>query len=179
MRSVVKFGLGLVAVIGLLQALLVAAYVWPVVPIDTWLDNYWVITRWILLGMTAVVFATFLVLLLIAVLRRTTTDQLVIKHDRGSIKLSRRAIESSVAKAVAAEYPVRSVDVDVKMHKKQVARAEVTTALTTSAAALDVGKAIEATVKTHLRELLGVDVAQVMVKIIPQKQMDKSVARVV
>ena len=174
MRGITKIALFIIALIGLGQSLLVAAYLWPLPPVDSWLDIYWPTSRWVMLGMSAVVFATFVVLLLLALFRRSTVSDLVIQNQQGQLKLSRQAIESSVAKAIVTEYPVRHADVAVKLTRDNVAHATVSASLADETGMADLGKAIEDTVKQRLHNLLGVEVKKVTVKILPQRQLNRT-----
>ncbi len=178
MKGITKLALFLVALVGILQSLIVLAYFWPLRPLNTWLNRYATITRWSIIGMSAVVCGLCAVLLLIAVFRRSTVNELIIKNDRGHIQLSKTAIEKGIAALIVAKCPVRSVDVALKMHRNFVGSARVTISLVDQQQVTNIGQSIENTVKARLHELLDLDVKRVDVKILSPQQLRQQSAKV-
>lgn len=179
MRPITKVVLGFVAIIGILQALLVATLAWPLNPLATWLvvtDQY---LRWGLLGLSAVVLATFIVMLLVSILRQSTSTHLVVKSKQGNLSLSRQAVANVVAKSVASEHPVKNVSVDVKMlNRQQVAKVSVEASSLNNTDLAEEGKRIEATAKQKLMETLGIATKGVHVTLHPATATPRNANRV-
>ncbi len=179
MRPITKAGLSLVAILGILQALLVGVLIWPLKPLAAWLVINSQYLRWSLLALTVVVLLTFVVMLLVAILRQATTTQLVVKSDHGRLFLSRQAVANAVAKAVVSNHPVKDIDVDVKMLGRQQATKVAVEAFSLRNTDLaEEGKRIEATVKQKLTEMLGIAAKSVRVTLHPATSTPKKVTRV-
>ncbi|WP_390406319.1 alkaline shock response membrane anchor protein AmaP [Lacticaseibacillus jixiensis] len=172
MRPITKLGLGFVAVLGLLQAALVALWFWPVAGFLRWYGPL----RYVMLGLTAVVAVVFVVMLLVAIFRRPTTNHLRMPNARGELALSKDAVANTVAKAVAQEHAVKGVDVDVAMHqRRQEASVNVEAYSLSNVDLKEEGKRIEATVIQKVTELLGVSVKKVKVVLHPAQHADRTV----
>lgn len=179
MRPITKIALSIVAILGILQALLVAAISWPLDPFATWLLASNQYLRWGLLGLTAVVLLTFIVMLLVALLRRSTTTHLTVKSDQGNLSLSRQAVANTVAKAVAREHPVKNVNVDVKMLKrKQAAKVFVEANSLNDRDLTQEAARIEATAKQKLTQTLGIATKSVQVTLHPATATSNNAAKV-
>ncbi|WP_164512054.1 alkaline shock response membrane anchor protein AmaP [Lacticaseibacillus daqingensis] len=179
MRPITKAGLSLVALIGIGQALLIAALLWPITPVVTAYRTGGPAMRWLALGLTAGVALVFVVMLLVALFRQSTTNQLVLTDDRGTLSLSRQALENAVAKAIIDAHPVKGVAVTVKLHARQQAATVDVVADSLSHTDLAAeGQRIEATAKHKAAETLGVPVKRVRVSMHPANQAGKRRARV-
>ena len=76
MRPLTKLFLGIVAIVGLLDAAAFALLLWPVPEAMTYYQDQ---SQWLqptLLALTGVTAAVFVILLLVAILRRSTTSPL-------------------------------------------------------------------------------------------------------
>ncbi|WP_203623389.1 alkaline shock response membrane anchor protein AmaP [Lacticaseibacillus sp. 866-1] len=178
MRPLTKAGLGMVAIIGLVQALAVMALTWPLAGVRTWLLLYWQPAHWVLFGLAAFVGLAFLIMLLVAVLRPSTTTKLVLANDRGDLSVSKQAVENAVAKAVAAAHPVKGVTVDAKMHKTQVKQATIDAYSLEPTNLKTQVEGIEATAQGKLERLLGVPVKKIKVNLHPGTKAPDNAARV-
>lgn len=179
MKPITKAGLALVAIVGIAQALLTAALLWPLRPVVAVYVASGQVSRWIMLGLTAVACLTFIVILLVALLRHSTTNQLVMPGAQGNLSMSRQAVENTVAKAIATDHPVKSVDVSVTMNqRKQSAKVNVEAYSLRNSDLIAEGKRIEETVKRKITDILGVPVAQVKVKLHTADQAPSNVSRV-
>ncbi|WP_204122718.1 alkaline shock response membrane anchor protein AmaP [Lacticaseibacillus mingshuiensis] len=178
MRPLTKVALVLVALLGICQTLLIAAYFWPVAAVDTWLLDHWSISRILMLTLTSLVFIVFVAMLLVALFRRSIHQELVMTGDRGSLAISRQAVESAVAKAVAKEHAVKGVSVDVTMHKKEAAKVMVEAISMSGQSLAAQGQRIEETARAKVVQLLGTEVKKVKVHLMPVSQAPRGTARV-
>lgn len=178
MRPLTKALLGLVAVIGIVQALAVMALTWPLAGARSVLLFYWHPAHWVLFGLAAFVGLAFLIMLVVAMVRPSTSNKLVLANDRGALSVSKQAVENAVAKAVAAAHPVKGVTVDAKMHKTQVKQATIDAYSLESTDLKTQSEAIEATAQTKLERLLGVPVKKIKVNLHPGTKAPGNVARV-
>ncbi|KRO17851.1 hypothetical protein IV56_GL001978 [Lacticaseibacillus saniviri JCM 17471 = DSM 24301] len=158
--------LGIVAVIGILQALLVGAMLWPVEPINRWLITYWSEMRMSLLVASAVVLVTFVVILLVALLRRSSVQDLTLSSNQGDVVISKRAIENMVSKTISSRHPVKNVVVDVDLYQRRSAtKVKVDAHSLKQTELAEEGKRIEQTAKDKLAEVLGVPVKHATVHV--------------
>ncbi|KRN23540.1 alkaline shock response membrane anchor protein AmaP [Lacticaseibacillus camelliae] len=178
MRPLTKALLGLVAVIGIVQALAVMALTWPLAGVRAWLLVYWQPAHWVLFGLAAFVGITFLIMLLVAVLRPATTTKLTLASDQGDLSVSKRAVENTVAKAVAAEHPVKGVAVAATMHKSHVKQATIDAYSLDPTDLKAQAAGIEKTAQTKLEHLLGVPVKKIKVNLHPGAKAPGNAARV-
>lgn len=179
MRPITKFGLSLVAIAGIAQTIIVAAVAWPISPLALWLYTGNQYLRITLLGLTAVVLLTFLVMLLVAVFRQSTTAHLVMRSDQGQVMLSRKALANTVAEAVSREHPLKNISVDVKMlQRNQAAKVQIEAHSRKNTGLAEEGKQIEQVAKQKLAETLGVAVKSVKVILHPASQPLKDTPRV-
>jgi len=164
MRPITKFALGLIAVIGILQSLAVAAVIWPTIPIKVWILPIWPWLRITLLVGTAIVLAVFVVMLGVAIFRRSKRQDLTLEANQGSVVLSKQALEHKLVKTIASEHPVKDVAADISLYRKNAATKVVVDAYSLKGLDLaEEGKRIETTAQTVLTNLLGVPVKRVVV----------------
>ena len=78
-----------------------------------------------MIGLTGLVALVFLIMLLVAIFRRSTAQSLILAGEDGDLTLDKSAIENTVAKAVVAQHFAKSVAVAVSIRKKQVARMRI------------------------------------------------------
>ncbi|MFD1393279.1 alkaline shock response membrane anchor protein AmaP [Lacticaseibacillus jixianensis] len=178
MRPITKALLGLVAVVGIVQSLAVMALTWPVTAVRAWLLLYWQPLHWVLFGLAAFVGLAFLIMLLAAVLTRSTTTNLVLANDRGDLSVSKQAVENAVAKSVAATHPVKGVAVAATMHKSAVKKAEIDAYSLEPTDLKAQAEAIKQTAHDKLEQMLGVPVKQIKVHLHPGAAASGKTARV-
>ncbi|KRM87257.1 alkaline shock response membrane anchor protein AmaP [Lacticaseibacillus thailandensis] len=167
MRPLTKLGLGLIAIVGLATTAAFAATLWPV---PNLLALYTTQTNWLrplLLGMVAVTAVTFVVMLLMAIFRRSTTQRLALATPNGQLTMDRQAVEHAIAKAVAANHPVRDADVTVTMHERSVHHVAVDATPLQRQQLATLATGIEQTVKDVLANTLGVPVQRVSIHLTP------------
>lgn len=167
MRPLTKIGLGLMALLLLIAAGLVAAYWWPLLPLQTVMQHYPLVTRFIMLGLAAIVALIGVIFLLVALLRRTTHRQLILPQKRGQVSVSQQAVENAVTRAVKQQHDVRAVDVQVALNQRDGARAKITADPRSPTDLVALAKAIEATAKQQLTNVLGVPAKHVKVSLKP------------
>ncbi|MFD1318581.1 alkaline shock response membrane anchor protein AmaP [Loigolactobacillus zhaoyuanensis] len=184
MRPIFKFGLGLLAIVGLLEAVWFGLLIEPSAswsgPMMQWQQNQiWL--SWVGLILAIIAGLIFLVLFLIALFKRSTTTQLSMKTEKGQLNISRAAVEKSVKYAVQEQHPVTAVNVNVQLHKhKAVATAQVDATLTAATKDLvGISHAIEATAKRELTERLGLSVKKVAVHLLTADQRQQPVTDVI
>lgn len=167
MRLITKIILAIVAVIGIIEALVVAAFWWPIPWIRLGLLRYAPVSRVGILTLAGIVFAASLILLLVALLRRTRQPKLSVERDRGRVSVSQQAVENAVARAVKTEHNVKDVDVQVALHQRDGARAKITADPRQPADLVELAKAIETTARQQLTNVLGVPAKHVAVTLRP------------
>lgn len=168
MRPITKISLAIVALIGILQAGLVATLVWPLNPLAAWLTVSRPALRWSLLGLSAVVLATFVVMLLVAVLRQATTTKLIVKSPQGQLVLSRQAVANTIAQAIVSDHAVKNVNVDVQLLKhRQTVKVFVEATSLQGSDLTTVGKQIEATARKKVTQTLKLTAKSVQVSLHP------------
>lgn len=165
MRPITKGLLGLVAVIALLQAGLVVSMMWPLEPLSSVMRTHWFWFRLPLLILSAIVAVAGLTTLLIALFRRSTTKDLRIKGNRGELVVTKSAVERGLVTAIARDHEVQQVEAKVKMKGNRVTEAKIRAGQLQLADAQGLAEAIEATATKQLKQMLGVDVAKVRVRL--------------
>lgn len=178
MRPITKALLGLVAVIGIGQSLAVMALTWPLPGARAWWLHYFQPLHWVLFGLAAFVGLTFVILLLTAVFTRSTTSKLVLTNDRGTLSVSKQAVENAVAKAVVATHPVKGVTVAATMHKSQIKKAAIEAYSIDPNDLRGQAEEIERTAQAKLERLLGVPVKHLSVRLHPGAAAPGKAARV-
>ena len=122
MRPITKIMLGIIAVGGLLQSVGFGLLLWPSREFTRFYLQQVVWLRPTMIGLTGLVALVFLIMLLVAIFRRSTARSLILAGEDGDLTLDKSAIENTVAKAVVAQHFAKSVAVAVSIRKKQVAR---------------------------------------------------------
>ncbi|MDC4186976.1 alkaline shock response membrane anchor protein AmaP [Loigolactobacillus coryniformis] len=175
MRPIFKFALGLLAFLGLLEAIWFGLLIEPMAnwsgQLMQWQqEQIWL--SWVGLGLAIIAGLIFLVLLFIALFKRSTTTSLNMKTKHGQLNISRTAVEKSVKYAVQEQHPVTEVDVAVQLLKhKALANAQVNATLTSTTNDLvGASQRIEKTAKHELTERLGVPVKNVDVHLLTVDQ---------
>ncbi|WP_462399225.1 alkaline shock response membrane anchor protein AmaP [Lacticaseibacillus pantheris] len=179
MRPLTKLFLGIVAIVGLLDAAAFALLLWPVPEAVTYYQDQ---SQWLqptLLALTGVTAAVFVIMLLVAILRRSTTSRLALQTPSGELTLDRRAVENTVTKAIVAHHPVGQVDVSVTMRRRQVTRMQVNATSIQRDGLTALATDIEQTAKDAVTASLGVPVKRVNVHLEPAGQQQKGAVRVV
>ncbi|MFC6171461.1 alkaline shock response membrane anchor protein AmaP [Loigolactobacillus jiayinensis] len=183
MRPILKVGLAILAIFGLLQAVWFSLLVEPT---GRWAGQLWQWQQmqpgvaWFGVGLAVLAGVVFLALLLLAVFKRSTTSQLSVSTDRGQLNLSRSAIEKSVKYAVQQQHSVTDVQVKVQLRKNAAATAQVAaTVLQKKTDMVGTSKAIEVTAKNELATRLGVPVKKVNVHLLTADQRKRPVADVI
>lgn len=171
MRPITKIVLAIIALLVLLQAAIVVGIAWPIPAIDDFTAVHWSWLRIVLLTLTAITAAAALLLLLGVLFRRSSTRDLHIKTARGELVMSKKAVEKSVATAVAKTHDIKNVGVQLQLRRQQVTKATIRVTQWQVQDAKSLGDAIEATVRHQLAQTLGVPVRRVRVRV---KQADRA-----
>lgn len=179
MHPVSKALLIILAVFGLLNAVIVGLAVWPLAPLTTWLLRDPVVVRPVILGVCLFWGILWLLTLVVAILRPKRQKRLVIDRQAGQITLSQKAIEQSVNKAVLTNHPVTQVATSVQLTKDRLAVVEVNAYTAAKSDLVALAQQVEQTVKARLADGLAVTVKKVKINLQPQTAAKSGAARVV
>ena len=179
MKPITKGLFGLVAVCGLLQSVGFGLLLWSNRDFTRFYLQQAVWLRPLMIGLTGLVLLVFLIMLLVAIFRRSTANALILAGDDGDLTLDKSAIENTVAKAIVARHFAKSVDVDVSIRKKQVARMRIAAFSGNGKELKQEAKQIEETARQKLQECLGVPVKHVRVQLLPATKVKAKTARVI
>ena len=175
MRPITKIMLGIIAVGGLLQSVGFGLLLWPSREFTRFYLQQVVWLRPTMIGLTGLVALVFLIMLLVAIFRRS----LILAGEDGDLTLDKSAIENTVAKAVVAQHFAKSVAVAVSIRKKQVARMRIEAFSGNSKDLKAEAKQIEETARQKLQACLGIPVKHVRVHLLPATKVKAKTARVI
>lgn len=179
MRPITKIMLGIIAVGGLLQSVGFGLLLWPSREFTRFYLQQVVWLRPTMIGLTGLVALVFLIMLLVAIFRRSTARSLILAGKDGDLTLDKSAIENTVAKAVVAQHFAKSVAVAVSIRKKQVARMRIEAFSGNSKDLKAEAKQIEETARQKLQACLGIPVKHVRVHLLPATKVKAKTARVI
>ncbi|ANK61619.1 alkaline shock response membrane anchor protein AmaP [Loigolactobacillus backii] len=174
MRGRTKGALLLLSLLGILQTVWFTALIYPLPYLSNeiiqWQNTYdWV--RWIGLILGIISGLIFLGLLLIALFRRQTTNQLTYQTDRGQLNINQKSVEKSVQYAVASKHNARNVSATVRLNKRKKTATALVEAVTSDTKNLvHESQQIEQTVSKTLSASLGVPVKKVTVNLKPAER---------
>ncbi|QEA31775.1 alkaline shock response membrane anchor protein AmaP [Secundilactobacillus malefermentans] len=183
MCPILKLGLALVSIIGILQAIWFALLVeptnrWTSQLVSWQADQPWL--SWVGVTFSIVAALICIALLFYATFKRSTTSQLQVRGERGKLTINKQAVEKTVKHAVLEKHSVSTVAVNVKLRKTQEAATAKVKATMTQPQTDWAGesRAIEKTAKAALEHCLGVDVKKVNVALTPASR-DQKTANVI
>ena len=179
MKPLTKVLIGIVAVCGLIQSIGFGLLLWPSREFTRFYLQHVIWLRATMLGLTALVTLVFIVMLLVAVFRRSTANALILAGEDGDLTLDKSAIENTVAKAIVAQHFAKSVDVGVSIRKKQVARMRIEAFSGNAKDLKQEAQRIEETAREKLQACLGIPVKHVRVHLLPITKVKARTARVI
>ncbi|MDK7182144.1 alkaline shock response membrane anchor protein AmaP [Lacticaseibacillus rhamnosus] len=179
MKPITKVLFGIVAICGLLQSIGFGLLLWPNREFTRFYVQQAGWLRPVMIGLTGLVILAFAIMLLVAIFRRSTANALILAGDDGDLTLDKSAIENTVAKAIVDRHFAKSVDVDVSIRKKQVARMRIEAFSGNVKELKQEAQAIEETARQKLQACLGVPVKHVRVHLLPATKVKAKTARVI
>jgi len=179
MKPITKVLFGIVAICGLLQSIGFGLLLWPNREFTRFYVQQAGWLRPVMIGLTGLVILVFVIMLLVAIFRRSTANALILAGDDGDLTLDKSAIENTVAKAIVDRHFAKSVDVDVSIRKKQVARMRIEAFSGNVKELKQEAQRIEETARQKLQACLGVPVKHVRVHLLPATKVKAKTARVI